>query len=57
MQRKYSPFRLVVSMHILHTVLYTLVKELTNRSCLTIKNQKFILLVSDHFLHSRRLNI
>ena len=32
-----NPFQPNISMHILHTVLYTFVKLLTRRACLTVK--------------------
>ena len=47
-----SPLCPNISMHILHTVLYTFPKELTRRICLIIKN-----LVGDHFLYSPVLDV
>ena len=42
-----------ISMHLLHTVLYTFLKGLKRRSCLTVKSS----LVVDHFPYSHDLNV
>ena len=42
-----------ISMHILHTVLYTFSKVLTRRICLPIKASP----IGDHFLNSHDLNV
>ena len=42
-----------ISMHILHTVLYTFPKVLTRRICLPIKASP----IGDHFLNSHDLNV
>ena len=42
-----------ISMHILHTVLYTFFNVLIRRICLTIKS----FLVDNHFLYSHDLNV
>ena len=47
------PLQPNISMHILHTVLYTFPEVLTGRICLKIK----ALLVGDHFLDSRDLDV
>ena len=48
-----NPLHPNISMHILHTVLFTSPKELTRRICLTIKSFFF----GDHFLYSHNLNV
>ena len=48
-----NPLHPTISMHILHTVLYTSPKELTRRIFLTIKR----FLVGDHFLYSHDLHV
>ena len=48
-----NPLHPNISMHILHTVLYTFLKVLTRRICLTIKASQ----VGDHFLYSHGLNV
>ena len=54
---KYSsmihPLHPNISMHILHTVLYTFLKGLKRRICLTVKSS----LVVDHFSYSHALNV
>ena len=42
-----------IGMHILHNVLYTFLKVLIRRICLTIKS----FLVGDNFLYSHDLNV
>ena len=46
--RPVNPLHPNISLHILHTVLYTFLKVLTRRFCSTTKNS----LVCDHFLYS-----
>ena len=48
-----NPLHPNISMHILHTVLYTFLKGLKRRICLTVKSS----LVVDHFLYSHDLNV
>ena len=49
---QFNPLHPNISMHILHTVLYTFPKVLTRRIYLTNKS-----LVGDHFLYSHDLNV
>ena len=48
-----NPLQPNISMHILHTVLFTSPKVLTRRICLTIKSFFF----GDHSLYSHNLNV
>ena len=48
-----DPLHPIISMHILHTALYTCLKVLNRRICLTVKSS----LVVDHFLYSYNLNV
>ena len=48
-----NPLQPNISMHILHTVLFTSLKVLTRRICLTIKSFFF----GDHSLYSHNLNV
>ena len=48
-----NPLHPIISMHILHTALYTCLKVLNRRICLTVKSS----LVVDHFLYSYNLNV
>ena len=42
----FNPFHLNISMHILHTVLYTFPKVLTRRICLTVKSFFYLVIIS-----------
>ena len=49
----FNPLHPNISMHILHTVLYTFPKVLTRRICLTVKS---FFLLGDHLPHSHDLH-
>ena len=51
-----KPLHPNISIHILHTVLYTFPKVLARRICLTI-NQSRTFVVRDHFLYYHDLNV
>ena len=50
-----NPLHPNISIHFLHTVLYTFPMILTKRICLTIKS--FFSCIGDHFLYSHDLNV